>query len=116
MRNGMGIDPRRFRREPEPAQPSIDALHQTTARRSRDQVVTVPADCAAHIEAGQGGRSGSRGEIERGSFRGRGRSGRRAAGHREPKTLYAMKKDSVRPIDHADALALRAAFDLEAED
>jgi hypothetical protein len=33
-----------------------------------------------------------------------------------PKTLYHMKKDTVRPIDHADALALRAAFDLEAED
>lgn len=29
-----------------------------------------------------------------------------------PKTLYRMKKDTVRPIDHADVLALRAAFDL----
>lgn len=30
-----------------------------------------------------------------------------------PKTLYLMKKDTVRPIDHSDARALRAAFDLE---
>ena len=33
-----------------------------------------------------------------------------------PKTLYRMKRDTVRPIDHADALALRAAFDLGEED
>jgi hypothetical protein len=31
-------------------------------------------------------------------------------------TLYRMKKDTVRPIDRADAAALRAAFDLEDED
>lgn len=30
-----------------------------------------------------------------------------------PRTLYRMKKDTVRPIDHADAAALREAFDLE---
>lgn len=30
-----------------------------------------------------------------------------------PRTLYRMKKDTVRPIDHADAAALRAAFRLE---
>ena len=30
-----------------------------------------------------------------------------------PQTLYRMKKDTVRPIDHADAAALRAAFGLE---
>ena len=30
-----------------------------------------------------------------------------------PRTLYRMKKDTVRPIDHADANALRIAFDLE---
>jgi hypothetical protein len=33
-----------------------------------------------------------------------------------PATLYRMKKDTVRPIDRADVLALRSAFDLEAED
>lgn len=33
-----------------------------------------------------------------------------------PRTLYRMKKNTVRPIDRADALALRAAFDLEGED
>jgi len=33
-----------------------------------------------------------------------------------PRTLYRMKKDTVRAIDRADALALRAAFDLEGED
>lgn len=32
-----------------------------------------------------------------------------------PKTLYRMKKDTVRPIDHADVLALRAAFELGEE-
>jgi len=32
-----------------------------------------------------------------------------------PDTLYRMKKDTVRPIDHADARALREAFDLEDE-
>mgnify|MGYP003576340328 CR=1 FL=1 len=30
-----------------------------------------------------------------------------------PRTLYRMKKDTVRPIDHADAAALRAAFEIE---
>ena len=30
-----------------------------------------------------------------------------------PLTLHRMKRDTVRPIDHADAAALRAAFDLE---
>jgi len=30
-----------------------------------------------------------------------------------PRTLYRMKRDTVRPIDHADAAALRAAFGLE---
>ena len=30
-----------------------------------------------------------------------------------PRSLYRMKRDTVRPIDHADALALRAAFDLD---
>jgi hypothetical protein len=30
-----------------------------------------------------------------------------------PRTLYRMKKGTVRPIDHADAAALRAAFDLK---
>jgi hypothetical protein len=30
-----------------------------------------------------------------------------------PRTLYRMKKDTVRPIDHADANALRIAFDLD---
>jgi hypothetical protein len=29
-----------------------------------------------------------------------------------PRTLYRMKRDTVRPIDRADALALRSAFDL----
>lgn len=33
-----------------------------------------------------------------------------------PRTLYRMKRDTVRPIDHADAAALRAAFDLSDED
>ncbi len=33
-----------------------------------------------------------------------------------PKTLYRMKKDTVRPIDRADALALRAAFELGEDD
>ena len=33
-----------------------------------------------------------------------------------PKTLYRMKKDTVRPIDRADAMALRTAFDLQGED
>ena len=32
-----------------------------------------------------------------------------------PATLYAMKKDTVRPIDRADARALRVAFDLDDE-
>ena len=32
-----------------------------------------------------------------------------------PRTLYRMKKDTVRPIDHSDARALRAAFNLEDE-
>lgn len=32
-----------------------------------------------------------------------------------PRTLYRMKKDTVRPIDHNDALALRVAFQLEDE-
>lgn len=30
-----------------------------------------------------------------------------------PQTLYRMKKDTVRPIDHSDALALRVAFQLK---
>lgn len=30
-----------------------------------------------------------------------------------PRTLYRMKRSTVRPIDHADAAALRAAFDLD---
>ncbi len=30
-----------------------------------------------------------------------------------PRTLYLMKKGTVRPIDHADAAALRAAFALD---
>src|SRR5687767_16008769 len=30
-----------------------------------------------------------------------------------PRTLYRMKKNTVRPIDHADAAALRAAFEIE---
>ncbi len=29
-----------------------------------------------------------------------------------PQSLYRMKKNTVRPIDRADALALRAAFDI----
>ena len=33
-----------------------------------------------------------------------------------PRTLYRMKRGTVRPIDHADALALRSAFDLEKEE
>jgi hypothetical protein len=32
-----------------------------------------------------------------------------------PRTPYRMKRGTVRPIDHADAAALRAAFDLEDE-
>lgn len=32
-----------------------------------------------------------------------------------PLSLYRMKKDTVRPIDHSDAAALRAAFALEDE-
>jgi hypothetical protein len=32
-----------------------------------------------------------------------------------PRTLYRMKKDTVRPIDHSDAHALRVAFKLEDE-
>ncbi len=32
-----------------------------------------------------------------------------------PQSLYRMKRDTVRPIDKADAEALRAAFDLDAE-
>lgn len=32
-----------------------------------------------------------------------------------PRTLFRMKRDTVRPIDKADAAALRAAFDLGAE-
>jgi hypothetical protein len=33
-----------------------------------------------------------------------------------PRTLYRMKKDTVRAIDRSDALALRGAFDLEDEE
>jgi hypothetical protein len=33
-----------------------------------------------------------------------------------PQSLYRMKKDTVRPIDRADALALRAAFNLGEDD
>lgn len=33
-----------------------------------------------------------------------------------PRTLYLMKKDTVRPLDHADANALAAAFGLHASD
>jgi hypothetical protein len=33
-----------------------------------------------------------------------------------PLTLYRMKRGTVRPIDHADAAALRAAFDLHDEE
>lgn len=32
-----------------------------------------------------------------------------------PRTLYRMKKRTVRPLDHADAALLRAAFDFEDE-
>jgi hypothetical protein len=32
-----------------------------------------------------------------------------------PRTLYRMKRGTVRPLDHADAAALRAAFDLDEE-
>ena len=32
-----------------------------------------------------------------------------------PRTLYRMKKDTVRPVDHADAAALRVAFNLDEE-
>lgn len=32
-----------------------------------------------------------------------------------PRTLYRMKRGTVHPIDHADAAALRAAFDLDEE-
>lgn len=30
-----------------------------------------------------------------------------------PRTLYRMERSTVRPIDHADAAALRVAFDLD---
>ena len=33
-----------------------------------------------------------------------------------PRTLYRMKRDTVRPLDRADAAALRRAFSLEDED
>ncbi|MFW6197617.1 MAG: nucleotidyl transferase AbiEii/AbiGii toxin family protein [Myxococcota bacterium] len=33
-----------------------------------------------------------------------------------PRSLYQMKKDTVRPIDRSDALALSAAFDLGREE
>lgn len=33
-----------------------------------------------------------------------------------PRALYQMKKDTVRPIDRSDALALRAAFDFGREE
>lgn len=33
-----------------------------------------------------------------------------------PRTLYRMKRDTVRPIDRADAAALRRAFSLDDED
>ena len=33
-----------------------------------------------------------------------------------PRTLYRMKRDTVRPIDKADAMALRSAFDLGEDD
>lgn len=33
-----------------------------------------------------------------------------------PRTLYRMKRSTVRPIDHADAAALRVAFDLDEGD
>jgi hypothetical protein len=32
-----------------------------------------------------------------------------------PRTLYRMKRNTVRPIDRADAAALRAAFELDEE-
>ena len=32
-----------------------------------------------------------------------------------PRMLYVMKRDTVRPLDHADAAALRRAFGLEDE-
>ena len=32
-----------------------------------------------------------------------------------PRMLYVMKRDTLRPLDHADAAALRRAFDLEDE-
>ena len=32
-----------------------------------------------------------------------------------PRMLYRMKKDTVRPQDHADAARIRAAFDLEGD-
>lgn len=32
-----------------------------------------------------------------------------------PRTLYRMKRNTVRPIDRADAAALRSAFDLDEE-
>jgi hypothetical protein len=33
-----------------------------------------------------------------------------------PRSLYRMKRNTVRPIDHADARALATAFDLEGDD
>jgi hypothetical protein len=33
-----------------------------------------------------------------------------------PRCLYRMKKDTVRPMDHADAEALRSAFDFDEEE
>jgi hypothetical protein len=33
-----------------------------------------------------------------------------------PRTLYRMKRGTVRPIDHADAMALRSAFGLHEEE
>jgi len=33
-----------------------------------------------------------------------------------PRTLYRMKRDTVRPIDKADAMALRSAFNLGEDD
>lgn len=33
-----------------------------------------------------------------------------------PRTLYRMKRGTVRPIDHADAAALRSAFGLDDEE
>ena len=32
-----------------------------------------------------------------------------------PRMLYVMKRDTLRPLDHADAAALRRAFDIEDE-